>query len=182
MWIYSIETSDIPDAKILDNGTRCPSSIITKTITTTESDCADLAGRLMVPSVQSVCADVRVYRQAGQRTLIMLECDFTAHMNVMCGVTLEPYAIELSDTVTQEFSTREITPENDDDDVPEHIAHGVMDITDIVAQLVALAIPAYPRSPHADLDGIVADKPHVNDGADKPNPFAKLSDLKGRLQ
>lgn len=181
MWSYLISLTDIPDGKVLPNGDVDPNSFVSVQLRANESVCQDLADRLMVPSVQSVVADVQVYRQVGQRTLICVACDFTANVHLTCGVTLETFATTLNDTLVQDFTTKEMIPQDEEDDVPEYIEGRELDLADIVVQLVALSIPAYPRAPHADLQGIIGDKSGVNEDIEKRNPFAKLSDFKKRL-
>lgn len=182
MWTYNLDTSDIPDAKVLSNGEINPNSVVSVQLRANESACVALAERLMVPSVESVRADVRVHRQFGQQSLILVTCDFTAHMHLTCGVTLESFATILQDTVVQNFSTKEIIPQDEEDQIPEYIKGHTLDLADIVAQLVALAIPPYPRAPEADLRAVEGIQTCHHQNQEKINPFAKLSDLKKRLQ
>ena len=181
MWSHIISLSDLPDGKLQANGDRDTNASLFVELNSRDADLEDIAGRLMVPSVQSITATIEIYRPIKQRTLIMVQAEFEAQCHLQCGVTLEPFATVIQDTITQTFSTKEITPANEEDDVPEYIADGELDVADVVLQLIAISTPAYPRKPNIKLEDVVTDKETVNQPEQKENPFASLADLKGKL-
>ena len=122
-----------------------------------------------------------MYRQVSQRNLIVVEAAFQVNLHLTCGVTLEDFSTEISETMTQDFSTTEIIPQDEGEDVPEYIEGREMDLVDVLAQLIAVNIEPYPRKPDADLAAVVSGKVGVNEEEQKENPFAKLADLKGKL-
>ena len=181
MWSHVINLSDIPDGKLLASGDRDTNASVFVTLHSRDEHLVQLADRLMVPSVQSITAEIEVYRQIKQRTLIMVQAQFEAHCHLQCGVTLEPFATVIGDTITQAFTTKEITPTDEADDVPEYIAGGELDVVDVLLQLVAISTPTYPRKPNINLEDVVNDKDTVNQPEQTENPFAKLADIKDKL-
>ena len=181
MWSHVISLSDLPAGKLSANGKRDANASIFVDMVATDTDLTAIAERLMVPSVQSITAHVEVYRQVKTPTLIMVQATFETHCHLDCGVSLEPFPTVIKDTITQDFTTKEIPPINEDDDVPEYITGGELDIADVVLQLVAITIPPYPRKPDIELENLVANKETVNQPEHKQNPFATLADLKDKL-
>ena len=181
MWSHIINLSDLPPAKLLPSGERDPNASIFVTLTAHAEDLDTLASRLMVPSVQSISAEIELYRQIQQRTLIMLQATFTAQLHLQCGVSLEEFPVSMDETLTQQFTTKEIIPEGEEDDVPEYITDGTLDIADVLLQLVAISIDPYPRKPNIELENLVPNKETVNQREQTKNPFAGLAELKDKL-
>ena len=69
-----------------------------------------------------------------------------------------------------ENEEHEIRPEEED---PETIHSGVLDMGEVVAQFLGLAIDPYPKAEDVGDKDYIETKP-----SDKPNPFAKLASLK----
>ena len=69
----------------------------------------------------------------------------------ICGVTLEPLWTDIEQNFSTEFQPQElvakyIVPEDDfDTELPEAMQNGQADIGEMVTQLFAMEIPAYPR-------------------------------------
>ena len=71
----------------------------------------------------------------------------------LCGVTMEPLTTRIMDTIDVLFAPPAIldpkaAPQVDlgcDDEVPEPIVDGHIDLGELVAQHLAIAIPLYPR-------------------------------------
>ena len=181
MWSHVISLSDLPPAKLLPSGDRDPNASIFVTLNTDVHDLDGIASRLMVPSVQSISADIELYRQMKQNSLIMLQATFTAQCHLQCGVSLEEFPVTMRDTLTQQFTTQEIIPTSEEDDVPEHITDGTLDIADVLLQLVAISIDPYPRKPNIELENVVPDTDTVNQPEQTRNPFAGLAELKDKL-
>lgn len=155
------------------------------TTVTIEADAAErerLAGRFSIPAIESLTADIRVTA----RTLglvYVVEGSLKADVVQSCVVSLEP----VRSTVEQEFSgtfhrataalaegdVMVVDPTDESDD-PEPLEHGVIDLGELVAQHLSLALDPYPRKPDISLEQIL---PSQEDGM--PTPFAALQRLKG---
>jgi len=102
-----------------------------------------------------------------------------------CVVTLEPFEAELDEEFTAYFARPDTIPKSedmdiDDDHSPEPIsANGEIDLGELTAQHVALAIDPHPRKP-----GVVFEVPRdakaVEVGAKPLNPFAVLADFRAK--
>ncbi len=119
-----------------------------------------------------------------------LEADLGATAIQSCVVTLEPVTTRIDTTVTRrfvpsaqigEFEAGSET-EMPDDDTLEPLGE-VIDIAAVMAEALALALPAYPRKDGEDLGEAV----FAEDGVapltdDDLRPFAGLSALRDKLQ
>ncbi|MDP2697875.1 DUF177 domain-containing protein [Thalassospira sp.] len=111
-----------------------------------------------------------------------------------CVVTLDPVPEVIDDEIEVLFSphvSESDLPSSPDDlenlseeelmallDQPEPLVDGRIDLGEIVAQYLAVAMNPYPRKEGAEAPVQLAD----NDEDEKPNPFAKLAALKDKLE
>lgn len=103
-----------------------------------------------------------------------------AHVTQTCGVTLEPLPAELSTDFAVRFveaeaaepaeAQREVVVALEDEDPPDEIEGGVVDLGAYVVEHLALALDPFPRKP-----GAVFEAPEQ---AAEPSPFAALARLK----
>lgn len=154
--------------------------VVRQSVAATDGECRRLAERLGLAAIDSLRATVALDSRRGGK-IIAVEGEFRAALTQTCVVTLEP----LPRTVSETFSIRlspateageaeivDIDPETDDD--PEPIEGDSVDIGELVAQHLSLALDPYPRAEGAELEpqalaaGEVADE----------GPFAKLARLK----
>ena len=106
-------------------------------------------------------------------------------MTQNCVVTLEPvvqivdqrFSLEFgaaSDVLDEETGEMVILP---DQEQPDPMPAGGLDVGEMVAEQLALAIDPYPRKPDADLQAVL--RQHgIDPDAGKTNPFAALATLK----
>lgn len=174
--------------------------IFKTTFTADERQCALLAKRYGVLSVEGVRGDAELWRETDGMT-IGVRGHFTADVTQACVATLEPVKdhIEedfegwfLDESIAKSFKKAKklradteiedpFNPEEDEEtmmpderDEPESIVNGQVDVGELVAQYLSLAINPYPHSEKAKAAGPVGDE----DAGGKPSPFAVLKDLK----
>ena len=132
---------------------------------------------LETPSVASVTAHYRLLRRGSQ---VRLEGELQASLTRICGVTLEPFQEDVSEPVSMRFSehasldgSSEVSASHDaeEEDLPDPIINGRIDIGAVTAEFLALGLDPYPRKPGVGFD-------YVEDSG-KENPFAALAALKG---
>lgn len=116
-----------------------------------------LASRLGLSKLKSLVANLELRRPKGG-TLVRVQGDFEAEVVQTCVVSLEPVDARITETfegvytlapaldmpVEQEFSLA-------DDDPPEPVEQGVIDMGEAVVQQLAVALDPYPRRPGAEL-------------------------------
>jgi uncharacterized metal-binding protein YceD (DUF177 family) len=116
--------------------------------------------------------------------MIAVTGTMTADVVQQCVVTLDPVEAHIEDTIDIVFAPPALLdaganpPHNDggEDEAPEPIVNGIIDLGELVAQHLAVALNPYPRKPGAELPVAVADaKPEEKGGQ---NPFAKLAEIK----
>ena len=133
-------------------------------------ECAAIAERLDILSIEDMSAELELFR------------DLTGDVNMVgrivadivqaCVVTLEPVAQRVDARLYQRFSARAEEEEGEDEDPVEPIVDDEIDVGDVIVQNLALALDPYPRAPDAAFE-------EVDDEAGKPTgPFAALAALR----
>ena len=163
-----------------------------------EEQCQALAQRYGILGIKSLKVQIDVKRQ--NAVVILAKGQFEAIVIQECVVSLDPVETLLKEDVEGFFTDRDDTvsfakikhkhiqenhdPETsflDEEDDPEKVIDGQIDLGELVAQHLSLSLPAYPRK-----EGVVYDKGDENvssgegDTKDKKrhNPFAALEALK----
>lgn len=102
----------------------------------------------------------------------------------VCGVTLAPVWTNIRQDFSTEFQPAEtvasfIVPEDDfDTELPEAMQDGQADIGEMVTQIFAMEIPAYPRAEGAAFDGYGQSEAEMEAEDKQQSPFAALQALK----
>lgn len=154
--------------------------IVRRTIEATESERQDLASRFALPSIEALTAKVSLESLAKGR-LVLVKGELNADVTQTCVVTLQPLPRIVSETFVMRLAVRPDTEESPiinvdptTEDEPEPIEGDSVDIGELVAQHLSLALEPYPRAENAELEAgaLAAGKPAVE------GPFAKLAQLK----
>ncbi|MDA8231295.1 MAG: DUF177 domain-containing protein [Magnetospirillum sp.] len=149
-------------------------------ISAVESERAALARRFGIERVESLGARVRLRPAAGG--LVRVNGTLVADVVQSCVVTLEPVPAHIEDGFAVTFGPQaaeedegELDLDFEAEDLPDPIVGGVIDIGDVVAEHLALALDPFPRAagavfqPPAD----IPDEP-----GKKGSPFAALERLR----
>lgn len=153
---------------------------VRQSIVASDEECGRLAERLGLAAIDSLSATVTLESRRGGK-IIAVEGQFQAVLTQTCVVTLEP----LPGTVSEAFAVRlapaveadeaeivDIDPETDDE--PEPLDGDSVDIGELVAQHLSLALDPYPRAEGAELE---PETLAAGEDSDE-GPFAKLAQLK----
>ncbi len=103
-----------------------------------------------------------------------------AELAQTCGITLEPLPAKLSETFTIDLVEAGKAPEPDrievevslEDDAPDIVEDGAIDLAAYVVEQLGLALDPFPRKPGAEFV--------PPEGPAEPSPFAVLTRLKPR--
>ena len=124
-----------------------------------------------------------------------LDFQLGADVTQACVVTLEPVPESVSESFSALFSPEVAEDDPDmvldpfavDEDLPEAMNDGVIDIGELVAQHLSLALEPYPRAPGVEFSGFdddgqppAAEEESEAGGAPPPGPFGALAGLKRR--
>jgi uncharacterized metal-binding protein YceD (DUF177 family) len=162
--------------------------------------CALLAKRYNITSVEAVSGYAKLRRESDGVTIYVMG-SFKADVTQSCVTTFEPVAdhIEedfegwfLDETHAKSFKKakkkravsdlEDFAAEEDEDfmagenEDPEPIINGMVDVGELVAQYLSLALNPYPKSEKAKAIGQLAQE--IN--PDKPSPFDVLKDYKAK--
>ena len=128
----------------------------------TEAECAAIAARLFVPSVESV--HCRWSLKPAPHGAVEAEGSLRARLHQECVVSLDAFAVE----VVEEFAVRFVPAgdENEDADDPDEpdelaIENGLLELGEATVEQLALALEPYPRKPGAELPAPVDDAPET---------------------
>ena len=149
-------------------------------ITARPEECAALAKRMGLLALSELSARLQLRHIDGGQ-VIMVDGEFTARGTQQCVVTLEPMPVETRESLHGLFAAPELVPADtgvtEIADVfaeePEPIRDGIIDLGELTAQHLALALDPYPRKPGVELPRAGA----VSNENSRENPFAKLKDL-----
>lgn len=154
-------------------------------IRVSETERRQLAERLGILSLANVSAKGALKRRDDGR--IVLSAKLEADALQACVVTLEPVAERIEEEVqlVYTFDKKDLEVEEldkvvgmDEEDPPELIENGKIDLADMISEQIALALDPYPRR-----DDLIDEKSGIDavDTADKARevhrPFANLKDL-----
>jgi uncharacterized metal-binding protein YceD (DUF177 family) len=156
-----------------------------------------LAKRYGIESIDRLSGEVSLRRESDGMTIVA-SGHFTADVTQACVTTLEPVKDRIAETFEGWFLdesqaasfTRALkrkleveagdmpledneSPIAEEHDEPETIVGGQIEIGELVAQYLSLALNPYPHSEEARAQGPVGDEASLK----KPSPFAVLKDL-----
>ena len=135
------------------------------------------AGVLAVPSL-TARLDVKPDGRGG----VTVEGTLEATVRQTCVVTLEPFDNAIAQAISVRFAPAESAmPERagaieaGEDNLPDPLIGGRLDVAAVIAEFLVLAVDPYPRKP-----GAVFVPPAAGAAADRPTAFAALAKLKQR--
>ncbi len=120
------------------------------------------------------------------RDAMVLTATLAAECDQPCSVTLAPVRAKITEAVRRRYVAGLTQPEADEMEMPEDDTvepmPEVIDLAEVAAEALVLALPLYPRAPGAELGSVI----HAPDGVtpltdSDLKPFAGLAALAGRL-
>lgn len=120
------------------------------------------------------------------RDELVLTARLQARADQACVVTLAPVPARIDEPIRRRYLASYIEPEGDEVEMPEDDTleplPEVIDLSEVAAEALALALPEYPRAPGAELGEAVHAAPGVAPLTDAAlKPFAGLASLAERL-
>lgn len=156
------------------------------TVEATAEEAAALAQRLNVDAVESLKGVLHV-KPFAKGDMLKVTGTMTATVRQACVVTLQPLTSQLSEDIDRVFSFSapkdlplEVEWTVEDEDLPDPVVDGAIDLGEIVAEQLALSIDPYPRA-----EGVAFTVPETlggvsANGPETENPFAALAGLKNK--
>ena len=161
--------------------TRVPPQGSTEKISAEPRECADLARRFGLPALHSLEAELKVSRWRGEG--LKIKGRFTADLDQSCVVSLDVFRSLLTDEFESYFlpagssegANRPLIEEGD----AEPFENGIIDMGEVVAETVALALDPYPKKPGVTFAAVIEDEPASGQSkSEETNPFAGLDRLR----
>ncbi len=168
---------------------RAGSIALDTTVEASPAECAALARRLDVPSVQAVRCRFRL-SGADPSGRVTADGLLQATLDRICVATLDQFTATVAEQFTVRFVPDEQMPDDatrgeasldpdEDDDLP--YGNGTIDLGEAAAEQLALALDPYPHKPGAILPPEIGSVALPGEEAveaatpDRPNPFAALA-------
>lgn len=160
----------------------------TVSVEASEAERAALAARFGLSALHRFTA-TGVVRPLGRRrgvTQVELSADLEADVEQTCVVTLDPVPGRIAEAVRRRFSDESAMDDNaavldvhpgEDDDEADPIVDGTIDIGEVLAEALGLALDPHPRAPGAAFDS-AAWSDEDDAGETAPGAFAALAALK----
>jgi uncharacterized metal-binding protein YceD (DUF177 family) len=165
---------DFSNPLMLGDLSRAPARL---TLEANPSECALIAERLGLPSVEALSAKITVRRTSSR---IYVQGTFTATFTQVCVVSLDPFDTTEEGEVDEEFlltDDRE-SPEIDLDPdavIAEPLSGDSLDIGELVIQNLSLSLDPHPRAPGAALSDLEFEDEQLGQPS---GPFDQLRDLR----
>jgi uncharacterized metal-binding protein YceD (DUF177 family) len=153
------------------------------TFSASDEERAALAARFDLEGLAALAGRAVVTRIAGGK-LFRLEAAFEADAVQTCVVTLDPLPVRLSETFTMTFAPAEDIERpsevviGEEEDPPEPLVDGTIDVGEAVAEHLSLALDPFPRKAGAE----IPENPAAAAEEERPHPFAALAQLKKSLE
>jgi uncharacterized metal-binding protein YceD (DUF177 family) len=148
-----------------------PDKVRKEAVEATEEECAALAERFDLRELSDLKAKLSIRRVAGGE-VIRIDGAIEADVVQACVVSLR----DVHSRVESKFETffTEDSIDEDDEDAPEMVSNGYIDLGEVVAQYLSLELDPYPRAPGVSLAAQMAEV-----GVKAPdNPFKVLEGMK----
>lgn len=174
-----MQTPQIEFSRPLDV-TRVPPQGCTETVTADPKERQALAERFGLPSIHSLWAELRISRWRGEGL------KFKGHIKVdidqTCVVSLDVFRSTLEDRFESYFLPARSMAGADQATIEESDAepfeNGIIDMGEVVAEAMALALDPYPKKPGVDFTDRLEPESEATGGESSRNPFAGLGRLK----
>lgn len=163
-----------------------------RTIEATPAERLALAERLDLEALDGLKATLRLKRVRGGE-MVRVSGAISADVVQTCVVTLDPIPNHVEESFEELFAPPHLVPEMTEetildflsDDIPEPFDNGRIDLGELVAQHLSLALDPFPHAPGVDpVEIIEADEEEAAGRAGseaeegRPNPFSALAKLK----
>ncbi|WP_448189698.1 YceD family protein [Azospirillum sp. sgz301742] len=163
---------------------------VVEVIEADEAERTALAARFELEAIGRLKATVRLTRTQGGE-MVRAVGELEADVVQTCVVTLESVHNSVKELFESLFAPPALVPDTPDDmdfdasiadeDIIEPIVNGRIDIGELTAQHLSLALDPYPRCPGVEVpEELRGDEDEVVE--ERPNPFAALGRLKGSQQ
>lgn len=152
-----------------------PGAEIARKIEADESERAALAARLDIVELRGLSAEV-VLRRVSGKGLIRASGRLLANVVQNCVATMVPVQGHIDEKFEEMFAPEgyEAPEGQDDDDLPEIFDGREIDIGEMAAQLLSLALDPYPRAREAGTEAPAVAPP---DEAERRRPFEGLAEM-----
>lgn len=162
---------------------RLGDAVRSKQIEATPEERAALARRFSLPAIEELTADFAI-RRPNLGPIVTVDGRFRASVVQVCVVSLEPFSATVEDDISLSFTldpvvdALEIDIDAADPDEPEPLEGGRLDLGELAAQHLSLALDPHPRAPGVAVPDEVKAEDDDPDEEEPSNPFAALAALK----
>jgi uncharacterized metal-binding protein YceD (DUF177 family) len=172
----------VPEFSRLVDVSRIPAEGLKETVSADPGECERLAQRLGVVRILTLAASFTLtpWRHGGVR----VRGQVSAQMEQTCVVSLETFVASVSENVERYFAGDNepgrsgvvVDVDSLEDDEPDLVRNGHIDLGELAAETLVLAIDPYPRKPGAVFAGL-GEETAGDQAQQRENPFKALEKL-----
>lgn len=151
-----------------------------------DAERAELATRFELVSVEVFFAEILV-RPLPKGKFFILEGKYEAKIVQNCVISLQPFESSVKGSISRRFGSAppieedvEVLIELDEEDPPEPLDEGRIDVAEAIAEEFGVNLEPFPRSPGSDFEGYQVG--NENEKVEKAGPFAALAALKEKMK
>ncbi len=157
---------------------------VERELSASDAECAALAARFGIPGVGRLSGTLTVTRP-GKGPAIRVAGRVQAEVTQTCVVSLEPVTQHVAEDFVQRYTLEavaeppEVFSDPEAEEPPEPMSGDSLDLGEVLAEQLALALDPYPRAQGAALQQSSFGTPHTPEELEAAkSPFAALKDLK----
>ena len=151
-------------------------------VTATDKERADLAQRFELLGLDRLSASFALKRV--RKDLVRVKGHLSAEVVQACVVTLEPVPARIDERFEVDFlegaapAAADVELDAEAADAPEPVVNGWIDLGELAAEQLGLAIDPYPRKADAAVPAEWTAEPPAEASVEHANPFGALEKLK----
>lgn len=136
-----------------------------------DAERAAVAKNLDIPAVVALSAQFSLMRKGAR---VKVRGDVKGIVTRLCVLSLEAFDVPFHENVDVDFdeAPEQVPVASEDDELPDPIIDGAIDLGVLATEFTALSLDPYPKKP-----GVVFD--YREDDDEPPSPFAALAKIKG---
>jgi uncharacterized metal-binding protein YceD (DUF177 family) len=180
----NVGTSVTPPFSRMARVDQLPDGGLDLTFEAKPEECAALAALSGLVSVGKIVATFHLSQKPGRR--VNVSGEVTGSVTQTCVISLEPFEADFNETIDVDFMPEEAlakwleenegahvrgTLGDEDDDIPDPIVDGTIDLGGLASEFLVLALDPYPKKPGVQFGEM------SQDADAKASPFAILQKL-----
>ena len=169
---HAPDLKNLPLTHPIDVATIKPDGLVVN-FEATEQERAGLATLFDIPAVVKLNASFKLTRKGSR---VKVRGDVSGIVTRLCVLSVEPFDMDFHEVVSVDYDEprEEESADEHDEEGPDPLIDGQIDLGALAAEFTALSLDPYPKKPGVTFTY------HEDDDDKPPSPFAKLAGIKSK--